>query len=253
MVLSYRDTNNPHFDVPDWFADGEVSAKSNGECLMLVPDLEEFALNKYDPCAGRSVLTYSQYPAPGTSVTDNFTAQMILTDVCGNKFTYEKEITVPKREDIVTAMAKDFVKCEGTELDVKLMSDTIITATGKTNILQEDNTYKEVESNIVFDVYKDSISVPTLVYSNNKTTFGLRFSSDPDKVAQYTAIDKLTQTGTYYYVAQDLNTGCLDTASAYIGIRQRPRVAMSSVDTVELAEFSPYPVSLLQFGNHPSK
>ena len=118
---------------------------------MLVPDLEEFALNKYDPCAGRSVLTYSQYPAPGTSVTDNFTAQMILTDVCGNKFTYEKEITVPKREDIVTAMAKDFVKCEGTVLDVKLMSDTIITATGKTNILQEDNTYKEVESDIVFD------------------------------------------------------------------------------------------------------
>jgi gliding motility-associated-like protein len=65
----------------------------------------------------------------------------------------------------------------------------------------------------------------------------LRFSSDPDKVAQYTAIDKLTQTGTYYYVAQDLNTGCTDTASAYIGIRQRPRVAMSSVDTVEACEY----------------
>ena len=204
---------------------------------MLVPDLQPFALNWNDPCSTISALTFSQSPAAGTAIKSNTDVQMILTDACGNSFTIEKEITVPKRDDIVLATAVDFVKCEGSELDVKLMSDTIITAAGKVRILQEDNTYKEVEADVVFDVYKDSISVPTLVYSNNKTTFGLRFSSDPDKVAQYTAIDKLTQTGTYYYVAQDLNTGCTDTASAYIGIRQRPRVAMSSVDTVEACEY----------------
>ncbi|MBQ8020980.1 MAG: gliding motility-associated C-terminal domain-containing protein, partial [Paludibacteraceae bacterium] len=237
FVLAIRDTNKPKFDVPDWFVDGEVTAKSDGKCEMLVPDLQPFALNWNDPCSTISALTFSQSPAAGTAIKSNTDVQMILTDACGNSFTIEKEITVPKRDDIVLATAVDFVKCEGSELDVKLMSDTIITAAGKVRILQEDNTYKEVEADVVFDVYKDSISVPTLVYSNNKTTFGLRFSSDPDKVAQYTAIDKLTQTGTYYYVAQDLNTGCTDTASAYIGIRQRPRVAMSSVDTVEACEY----------------
>ncbi|MBR5209427.1 MAG: hypothetical protein IKV67_06200, partial [Paludibacteraceae bacterium] len=237
LVLVVRDNNKPKFDVPDWFADSDVSANSDGNCVMLMPDLKPFTSNWDDPCQSERALTFTQSPAAGTVLADNVLAQMVLKDACGNEFVYEKKISVPKREDIVTATANDFVKCEGTELDVNLMSDTIISAAGKSIVKQEDNSYKEEESKIVFDVYRGSIAVPNLVYSNNKKTFGLRFSSDPEKVAQYTAIDKLTQTGTYYYVAQDLNTGCMDTVSAYVGIRQRPRVAMSSVDTVEACEY----------------
>jgi len=237
LVMVNKDDNKPKFDVPDWFESGDVYAISEGNCEMLMPDMKPFTSNWSDPCQAAKTLTFTQSPAAGTVITDNTTVMMALSDACGNTFTYEKEVTVPKREDIVTAMANDFAKCEGTESDVTLMSESIISAVGKSNVLQDDNTYKEVESNIVFDVYKGSIAVPNLVYSNNKTTFGLRFSSNPDKVAEYTAIDKLTQTGTYYYVAQDMKTGCADTASAYIGIRQRPRVAMSSVDTVEACEY----------------
>ncbi|MBQ0156905.1 MAG: gliding motility-associated C-terminal domain-containing protein, partial [Bacteroidales bacterium] len=250
MVLAYRDENKPHFDVPEWFADGVVSAESDGKCLMLVPDLESYVLNREDPCASTSALTYSQIPAAGTSVKDNITAQMILTDACGNNYVYKKEITVPNREDILTAYAHDFIKCEGTELDITLMSDTIITATGKSYILQDDKTYKVVDSDIAFDVYKDSISIPTIVYSNNMNTYGLRFASDP--VAKYASINSITNTGTYFYVAEDLNTGCKDTAYAYIGIRQRPRVAMSNIDTVEACEYQALAVNGVA-GNYKEK
>ena len=66
FVVSVRDTNKPKFDVPDWFIDGEVTAKSDGKCAMLVPDLQQFALNWDDPCATLPALSFSQSPAAGT-------------------------------------------------------------------------------------------------------------------------------------------------------------------------------------------
>lgn len=234
FVLSVVDTIAPTINLPlDW-SDTALSNYLKG-CLFSVPDFEEDLRSEeviQDNCSSLDNIKISQYPAAGDTIKKTTTIYITISDPCGKDTVVTKVVYVQERDEILSLDAYDITKCGSDSSVIDLWGQTTRFATGF-RYLEYGGTWYPVPSNPVYDCYRDSISEESLVFSDNPLTYYDKFHpgpSDTDKEIQrsLTELKRMSRSGKYIFVAVDTATMCRDTASSYLTINERPRVAIES-------------------------
>lgn len=234
FVLSVVDTIAPTINLPlDW-SDTALSNYLKG-CLFSVPDFEEDLRSEeviQDNCSSLDNIKISQYPAAGDTIKKTTTIYITISDPCGKDTVVTKVVYVQERDEILSLEAYDITKCGSDSSAIDLWGQTTRFATGF-RYLEYGGTWYPVPSNPVYDCYRDSISEESLVFSDNPLTYYDKFHpgpSDTDKEIQrsLTELKRMSRSGKYIFVAVDTATMCRDTASSYLTINERPRVAIES-------------------------
>lgn len=234
FVLSVVDTIAPTINLPlDW-SDTALSNYLKG-CLFSVPDFEEDLRSEeviQDNCSSLDNIKISQYPAAGDTIKKTTTIYITISDPCGKDTVVTKVVYVQERDEILSLDAYDITKCGSDSSVIDLWGQTTRFATGF-RYLEYGGIWYPVPSNPVYDCYRDSISEESLVFSDNPLTYYDKFHpgpSDTDKEIQrsLTELKRMSRSGKYIFVAVDTATMCRDTASSYLTINERPRVAIES-------------------------
>lgn len=234
FVLSVVDTIAPKINLPlDW-SDTALSNYLKG-CLFSVPDFEEDLRSEeviQDNCSSLDNIKISQYPAAGDTIKKTTTIYITISDPCGKDTVVTKVVYVQERDEILSLDAYDITKCGSDSSVIDLWGQTTRFATGF-RYLEYGGIWYPVPSNPVYDCYRDSISEESLVFSDNPLTYYDKFHpgpSDTDKEIQrsLTELKRMSRSGKYIFVAVDTATMCRDTASSYLTINERPRVAIES-------------------------
>lgn len=234
FVLSVVDTIAPTINLPlDW-SDTALSNYLKG-CLFSVPDFEEDLRSEeviQDNCSSLDNIKISQYPAAGDTIKKTTTIYITISDPCGKDTVVTKVVYVQERDEILSLDAYDITKCGSDSSVIDLWGQTTRFATGF-RYQEYGDTWYPVPSNPVYDCYRDSISEESLVFSDNPLTYYDKFHpgpSDTDKEIQrsLTELKRMSRSGKYIFVAVDTATMCRDTASSYLTINERPRVAIES-------------------------
>ena len=234
FVLSVVDTIAPTINLPlDW-SDTALSNYLKG-CIFSVPDFEEDLRSEeviQDNCSSLDNIKISQYPAAGDTIKKTTTIYITISDPCGKDTVVTKVVYVQERDEILSLDAYDITKCGSDSSVIDLWGQTTRFATGF-RYLEYGGTWYPVPSNPVYDCYRDSISEESLVFSDNPLTYYDKFHpgpSDTDKEIQrsLTELKRMSRSGKYIFVAVDTATMCRDTASSYLTINERPRVAIES-------------------------
>ncbi len=234
FVLSVVDTIAPTINLPlDW-SDTALSNYLKG-CLFSVPDFEEDLRSEeviQDNCSSLDNIKISQYPAAGDTIKKTTTIYITISDPCGKDTVVTKVVYVQERAEILSLEAYDITKCGSDSSAIDLWGQTTRFATGF-HYQEYGDTWYSVPSNPVYDCYRDSISEESLVFSDNPLTYYDKFHPGPldaDKEIQrsLTELKRMSRSGKYIFVAVDTATMCRDTASSYLTINERPRVAIES-------------------------
>lgn len=234
FVLSVVDTIAPTINLPlDW-SDTALSNYLKG-CLFSVPDFEEDLRSEeviQDNCSSLDNIKISQYPAAGDTIKKTTTIYITISDPCGKDTVVTKVVYVQERDEILSLDAYDITKCGSDSSVIDLWGQTTRFATGF-RYQEYGDTWYPVPSNPVYDCYRDSISEESLVFSDNPLTYYDKFHPGPldtDKEIQrsLTELKRMSRSGKYIFVAVDTATMCRDTASSYLTINERPRVAIES-------------------------
>ena len=234
FVLSVVDTIAPKINLPlDW-SDTALSNYLKG-CLFSVPDFEEDLRSEeviQDNCSSLDNIKISQYPAAGDTIKKTTTIYITISDPCGKDTVVTKVVYVQERDEILSLEAYDITKCGSDSSAIDLWGQTTRFATGF-RYQEYGDTWYPVPSNPVYDCYRDSISEESLVFSDNPLTYYDKFHPGPldaDKEIQrsLTELKRMSRSGKYIFVAVDTATMCRDTASSYLTINERPRVAIES-------------------------
>lgn len=234
FVLSVVDTIAPTINLPlDW-SDTALSNYLKG-CLFSVPDFEEDLRSEeviQDNCSSLDNIKISQYPAAGDTIKKTTTIYITISDPCGKDTVVTKVVYVQERDEILSLEAYDITKCGSDSSAIDLWGQTTRFATGF-RYQEYGDTWYPVPSNPVYDCYRDSISEESLVFSDNPLTYYDKFHPGPldtDKEIQrsLTELKRMSRSGKYIFVAVDTATMCRDTASSYLTINERPRVAIES-------------------------
>ncbi|MBO4807162.1 MAG: gliding motility-associated C-terminal domain-containing protein [Paludibacteraceae bacterium] len=253
QVVQIVDTLAPKFVLPEDWRD-TVMANNIKNCEVSVPLLADMLKNHIeDACTDPSKIKLWQVPAAGTIVEKVTTVFIYAEDLCGNRDSLSVVVYVDHVKNIVTLNANSLVLCGSDTASINLWSQEVRLAVGQVSI-EDMGEITTVPSIFTYDCYRGYISESTLVYSNNRLTYADRFS-DPDPVVADSIfkskvnLRKKDQTDTYFFVAMDTLTQCMDTASAYLTIFERPRVAMLS-DTFYHCENDTLDMDELFFNHH---
>lgn len=232
QVVMIVDTTAPKFTLPDNWRD-TVLANNVKNCEMEMPILTDLLKDHVtDGCTEPDDIRIWQVPSAGVKLKETTTVHIYAADLCGNKDSVKLVVFVDKVENIVSLEATSLVLCGSDTSSVNLMSQEVRFAVGKVHYDDESSDeFQTAPSVFRYDCYKESISEQTLVYSNNPRTYAHKFAH-PDNAVRDSIyksrvnLRKKAQTGLYYFVVEDTITQCKDTASAYLTINERPRLAM---------------------------
>ncbi|MBP5457064.1 MAG: gliding motility-associated C-terminal domain-containing protein [Paludibacteraceae bacterium] len=232
QVVQIVDTLAPKFVLPEDWRD-TVMANNIKNCEVSVPILADMLRDHIeDACTDPSKIKLWQVPAAGTIVEKITTVYIYAEDLCGNRDSLSVVVYVDHVKNIVTLNANSLVLCGSDTASINLWSQEVRLAVGEVSI-EDMGQITTVPSIFTYDCYRGYISEATLVYSNNRLTYANRFYN-PDPVVSDSIfkskvnLRKKEQSDTYFFVAMDTLTQCMDTASAYLTIFERPRVAMLS-------------------------
>ncbi len=251
QVISVRDTIKPKFTFPDTWKDTVLSNYFKG-CLFGVPDFDDEIRSMIsDNCSDVNDLIIEQIPAANDTITKTTRVWVKVFDHCGNVDSISKVVYVQKREEILTMEAYDITKCASDTSVVNLWSQDTRYAKGF-SYYDYQGYWLPIQSNPLYDCYRDSISEQSIVYSDNPLTYYGKFhtgNAKQDTIIRdnQTQLKRLARSGKYIFVATDTVTMCSDTASSFITLNERPRISiesgimqiceMSTIDSVELFSF----------------
>ncbi|MBP3717354.1 MAG: HYR domain-containing protein, partial [Paludibacteraceae bacterium] len=234
LTYTYQlsDKEAPTISFHDGWSDSLYLAHAIGHCMYAVPDLTYMLTDKHvsDNCADYSHLKIWQAPAEGDTILSSVYVTMYVEDVCGNVDSIKRYLYVPSRKSIVTAIGVADTICANDEQPIGLMSNEIRRGYG-TSWIYEFGVWEEIPSTLMWDVYRDSISPTSVVFSNNWKTYAQRYA-DADGNISLAKRDSLTnlirayQSGRYYFVAMDTTTECTDTVGLDLVVRERPRISL---------------------------
>lgn len=251
QVISVRDTIKPKFTFPDTWKDTVLSNYFKG-CLFGVPDFDDEIRSMIsDNCSDVNDLIIEQIPAANDTITKTTRVWVKVFDHCGNVDSISKVVYVQKREEILSMEAYDITKCASDSSVVNLWSQDTRYAKGF-SYYDYQGDWLPIQSNPLYDCYRDSISEQSIVYSDNPLTYYGKFhtgNAKQDTIIRdnQTQLKRLARSGKYIFVATDTVTMCSDTASSFITLNERPRISiesgimqiceMSTIDSVELFSF----------------
>lgn len=232
QLISVIDSIAPTFTFPDNWKDTVLSNYLKG-CLFGVPDFSEEVRSMIsDNCQEINNLIIKQTPSANDTIRETTRVWVKVFDLCGNVDSISKVVYVQKQAEILSLEAYDITKCGSDSSVIDLWGQTTRFATGFRYQVYGDAWYS-VPSNPVYDCYRDSISEESLVFSDNPLTYYDKFHPGPldaDKEIQrsLTELKRMSRSGKYIFVAVDTATMCKDTATSYLTINERPRVAIES-------------------------
>lgn len=253
FTIHVKNEKNPEVALPeDW--DKPVYPEYVGNCQFAAPDVTELLPTDSISlvCGLKEYLKIYQTPPAGTHVTENTTVYLTIEDVCGNKTVLTKQLKVQSPEQILkVTINPDVVKCgkesdRPREADNNLTHSSIRLSNGTVMVKDElDGEYVSTGAKVVWDCYRDSISPESIVYSDNKRTYGMLFqdaATSNAAFAKYNLLTRRKQSGVYIYVATDTITGCTASGSTYIDVREAPRLSISD-NSFNLCDGDSLPVS----------
>lgn len=232
QLISVIDSIAPTFTFPDNWKDTVLSNYLKG-CLFGVPDFSEEVRSMIsDNCQEINNLIIKQTPSANDTIRETTRVWVKVFDLCGNVDSISKVVYVQKQAEILSLEAYDITKCGSDSSAIDLWGQTTRFATGF-HYQEYGDTWYSVPSNPVYDCYRDSISEESLVFSDNPLTYYDKFHPGPldaDEEIQrsLTELKRMSRSGKYIFVAVDTATMCRDTASSYLTINERPRVAIES-------------------------
>ena len=254
FTIHVKDTVAPDVHVPVNWGDSMYPTYMRN-CNFGVPDITSLIPSDsiYQSCESNIYLSYTQSPVAGTIIDTTTTVYLYITDVCGNTTTLSKVVKVQQRAQIITlVIPSDSVGVCGSDSNlinpkthVNLSSTSIRSAYGVIYAQNYKGQWVAVPATFFYDCYLDSISPDNIIYSNNPTTYGPTFEaaiSNDSIFASYNALLRRKQTGTYVYVAMDTLSGCKDTGSVYLDVREKPRVSLAS-NTFNLCDGDALPIN----------
>lgn len=224
------DTVAPKFELPnDWL--DTIVAINMKHCIQGVPEVDNKAKQYVvDLCSDVSDVTIWQVPAAGTVITSSVNVWIYARDLCGNTDSVMVCVMYQQPKTTTSIAAYNTTICGSDTSSVDLTSQSIRFAKG-TFLLDVDGEIVRVNSTFSYDYYKGSVDMSHLLYSNNSDTYGDMFKNLSDaEVSKITSLHSRLQSDWYYFVAMDTATQCMDTAVAYIDIKERPRITMYSGD-----------------------
>lgn len=243
-VVHVVDTVGPEIRKPyNW--DNPMYPEYLGNCEFGVPDIRSLIpLDSIDQnCGDNRFLKFTQQPEPGTKITETTIIHLFITDVCGNPTELTKTLLIQPRKAIVDVLVNDDVHVCGSDEDflspvsaeANLSNSHIRDYSGEV-MYEEDGEWVPVPTTVFWDYYRGSISPKNIVYSNNELTYGPMFKdaedlSSPEGLAafaKYNLLPRRSFSDVYFFVAYDTITGCSDTASTYIDVRERPRISIAT-------------------------
>ncbi|MBO5798478.1 MAG: gliding motility-associated C-terminal domain-containing protein, partial [Paludibacteraceae bacterium] len=233
-VISVVDDTKPTIALDDSWAKDTVFSINMKNCEFGAPNLVSMLPKDFeatDDCAGEGHVRVYQKP-DFRSVLDKTTKVYVyVEDACHNFDTISRVVYVPTVESVVSIIAKDTAICGFDGNKLNLWSPEIRSASGNIYMSLNNGMVFERTSQVFFDCYRDSISEESLVFSDNRRTYYNKYFKG-DKVeynslkAKLTSLTRMTQSGTYYYVAMDTFSYCTDTVKIELTVNERPRIAL---------------------------
>lgn len=239
QTLMVRDTVPPHFNQPeDW--DSYTLADLVGQCEFLAPNLfDKIKNNLYDDCTGTFGIRAEQVPAPGTPLEQSTYVTVYIYDLCGNVDSLTKFVKVQHKEVIVTLTTYDLDSCVTDEVGLNLTSQSVRQAQGTIEYIDDfDGAIYSTKGTFVYDYYRGtSVSRENLMFSNNQKTYWPEFekllkknTSTDSLVNIYATLHQRSESGYYTIVAMDTLSGCSDTSTFTIRVKERPKVVLQSLE-----------------------
>ncbi|MCQ2207691.1 MAG: gliding motility-associated C-terminal domain-containing protein, partial [Paludibacteraceae bacterium] len=234
LVYTYKvsDKVAPTISFHEGWSDSIYLPNPIGHCMYAIPDLTFLLTDKHvaDNCADYQHLRIWQSPAEGDTIMASTNVKLYVQDVCGNIDSTYRYIFVPSSKSIVSIVGVADTICANDEEPISLLSNDIRRGRGY-SWRWEEGEWIKVPSTMSWDVYRDSVSSASIVFSNNYKTYAYRFA-DADGRIPLSRRDSLTnllrtyQSGTYYFVAMDTSTECTDTLALDLVVRERPRISL---------------------------
>ncbi|MBP5455131.1 MAG: Ig-like domain repeat protein [Paludibacteraceae bacterium] len=254
QTITVVDTINPYFDFPDNWKDTVLAIMFKG-CHFEIPDFSSAVRSiVQDNCTETDDLTIQQFPTAGTQISESQFVRVYVSDFCGNRDSLDMYVMVSAPKTIVSLAANSLTTCVSDTTAISLWSQNVRVARGSLFIEDWDGSITTIPSTFTYDCYLGSISDSTLVFSDNPNTNARKFyNSDRDAYNRnrdsLINLTRRSQSGLYYFVAMDTITLCSDTASAYLDLREKPRISMESGD-FSVCEYDSLPLNqiLTQFG-----
>jgi hypothetical protein len=235
------DTMKPDINLPaDWNTMIHPTYLKN--CEFGVPDITALLPTDSisEQCQEVDSLVIWQSPVAGTKIYNDASKDttlkvyLYISDLCGNVDTLYKEVQIQSHKSIINLIIPNDTAegCGADKFNVLFNLTSVRTATGVIWKQDYDGSWVSIAGTFLYDCYRDSLAESHLIYSNNPTTYGNRYressSASRDVFNKYNVISRRTQSGKYIYVAMDTVSGCTDTASVILNVRERPRVQLES-------------------------
>lgn len=240
-VIHIVDNETPVITLPSNWGDTVLSILGK-ECKFLVPDFVARLNNDtviHDNCADLQYVTITQNPEAGSTIYETTMVNITIKDPCGKTVELQKGVYAPRREDVVQLEVNPINRCVSDEDPLDMMGAEVRWAEG--SYLYEDvwdHTVQPMSSSFEWDIFKEGLTEDNIIYSTNPNTYGKKFAGlTTEQSNMLYKFDRRSQSSEYYIVATDTITGCADTASVRIELKERPRISMES-DLVAICEFN---------------
>ncbi|MCQ2218384.1 MAG: gliding motility-associated C-terminal domain-containing protein [Paludibacteraceae bacterium] len=254
QTITVVDSVNPHFELPaDWR--DTLLADVQKPCMFKVPDFyAKVRPLVNDNCTELEDLKVWQVPAAGTRIYESITVKIYVQDFCENTDSISIFVMMTPPEMVVAIDAIALTTCVSDTTAISLWSQDVRVAHGNLEVYDWDGTITSIPSTFTYDCYLNEISESALVFSDNFNTYADKYyTSDRDlynrRRDSLINLTRRNQSGLYYFVAMDTITLCSDTASAYLDLREKPRISMNSGD-FSICEYDSLPLNqiLTEFG-----
>ena len=235
QMILVRDTISPKLDVPsDW--DEYDLADLEGHCTFKIPSYaEKVKAFASDNCS--ESLTIVQVPAAGTIVSEPTDVMIYVYDVTGNVDSLSKKVFVQYAKEIAKLYATNVDSCITDDQGISLASQKIRSASGSLVII-DDWTHEKViiNSTFAYEYYRGKEpKVENLMFSDNEKTYwhlfedvASIFGSSDKAAAELTKLTQRSESGYYTMVVTDTTSGCSDTATIFVNIKERPKISLES-------------------------
>ncbi|MBQ9100747.1 MAG: gliding motility-associated C-terminal domain-containing protein, partial [Paludibacteraceae bacterium] len=241
QLIQVRDTIGPKFDFPDNWGDS-VLAESMKGCLFKMPDFtNQVKAFVKDNCSGNDSVKIVQVPTSESPITSSLWVTIYAYDMCGNVDSTFKFVEVKNSKTIANIIAYNIDTCINETKGIVLNKQDIRYASGYYEQYDKrTGLYYQIPSSFCYDYYRGSSVVEdSLIFSSNPKTYRNKFEellaiyeTYSDMEDAMTKLIKRSESGYYTFVAMDTLTGCTDTATSYINIKERPKVALKQSELI---------------------
>ena len=241
QLIQVRDTVGPKFDFPDNWGDS-VLAESMKGCLFKMPDFtNQVKAFVKDNCSGNDSVKIVQVPTSESPITSSLWVTIYAYDMCGNVDSTFKYVEVKNSKTIANIIAYNIDTCINETKGIVLNKQDIRYASGYYEQYDKrTGLYYQIPSSFCYDYYRGrSVVEDSLIFSSNPKTYRNKFEellaiyeTYSDMEDAMTKLIKRSESGYYTFVAMDTLTGCTDTATSYINIKERPKVALKQSELI---------------------